>query len=188
MPSTTTRTRGGGTCGFSCRRFRRSSLARCGSAARVAALVPGPIAARAAPARVGRRGGARVGHNVFWTGASKHSRAGIARARVRGVGGVGHRPTCPRTRRYSRCRPADRFSTTRAFAIVRWDRCDRAALERLEGGALDAGTPLYAVFFPFEMSEQRAFDRIPGKWSQVARVQDVTLWRLDAKAEITSRR
>ena len=74
------------------------------------------------------------------------------------------------------------------FAIVRWDRCDRAALERLEGGALDAGTPLYAVFFPFEISEQRAFDRIPGKWSQVARVQDVTLWRLDAKAEITSRR
>jgi len=26
------------------------------------------------------------------------------------------------------------------------------------------------------------------QWSQVARVQDVTLWRLDAKAEITSRR
>ena len=70
-----------------------------------------------------------------------------------------------------------------AFPIVRWDQCDRAALERLEAHVLDTGRSLYAVLFPFEIEEQRAFDRIPGMWSRVGRVGDVTIWRLVATDE-----
>jgi hypothetical protein len=67
------------------------------------------------------------------------------------------------------------------FALVRWDRCDRETLRRLERATLVRGTPLYAVFFPFELDEQRAFDRIPGQWARVGRVRHVTIWRLEGE-------
>jgi hypothetical protein len=70
-----------------------------------------------------------------------------------------------------------------AFPVIRWDRCDRATLERLEAQLLDAGTPLYAVFFPFEIEDQRAFDRLPGMWTRIARVRHVTIWQLMATDE-----
>ena len=62
--------------------------------------------------------------------------------------------------------------------IVRWDQCDRATLERLERRALSVGRPLYAVVFPSEIKELRAFDRVPGRWIEVGRIQQVTVWKL----------
>ncbi len=146
-----------------------------------------PIAAHAAPALVAVVAALVVGHNVFWTRRLEALAIG-PRERVYVESAAWASANLPANAAILTMQTSGSFLYYTRFAIVRWDQCDRVALEQLEGGALDAGTPLYAVFFPFELSEQRAFDRIPGKWSQVARVQDVTLWRLDAKAEITSKR
>jgi hypothetical protein len=62
--------------------------------------------------------------------------------------------------------------------IVRWDLCRTSELRALESHALAAGRPLYAVLFPFELEDQRAFDRIPGYWRRIGRVRDVTVWQL----------
>jgi hypothetical protein len=67
-----------------------------------------------------------------------------------------------------------------ALSIVRWDQCGRDALERVEAHAVGARIPLYAVFFPFEIEEQHAFERIPGRWARAGRVRNVTVWRLVA--------
>jgi hypothetical protein len=66
------------------------------------------------------------------------------------------------------------------FTIVRWDRCDRTMLTRLERRALAAGRPLYAVLFPFEINQLHAFDRMPGRWTQIGRIRHVTIWKLEA--------
>jgi len=70
-----------------------------------------------------------------------------------------------------------------SFPIVRWDRCNRAALEQLELRALAAGRPVYAVLFAFEINDLRAFDRVPGRWTRVQQIRHVSVWRFEGQAE-----
>jgi hypothetical protein len=51
-------------------------------------------------------------------------------------------------------------------------------LGRLESHLAVDNRPLYAVFFPFEVDERKALDRIPGRWELAGKVRDVTVWRL----------
>jgi hypothetical protein len=55
--------------------------------------------------------------------------------------------------------------------------------------ALDARRqPLYAVLFPFEVEERRALTRhVPGEWTLVGTVRQVTIWRFDGSGAEVSR-
>jgi hypothetical protein len=52
------------------------------------------------------------------------------------------------------------------------------AWERLQDDAMNGRRPVYAVFFPYEMSDLKAFDRVPGRWRQVGAIQHITVWAL----------
>ncbi len=63
------------------------------------------------------------------------------------------------------------------FPVVDW-QTPPEALRRLESHLLAANRPLYAVLFPYEVEEQKVFDRIPGRWELAGKVRHVTVWRL----------
>jgi hypothetical protein len=64
------------------------------------------------------------------------------------------------------------------FTFVRWDAIDAGNVGRVEAAIRNSKRPLYAVLFPFEVDEQGVLTkRMPGRWSQVGKVQDVTIWR-----------
>jgi hypothetical protein len=142
----------------------------------------GPLGARAAPAVGTLLTVFVLAHNAFW--ARRLEALEIGRyERVYVDTAAWARENVPAGATVLTVQVSGAFFYYTGFPIVRWDRCDRAALDRLEAHALDAGTPLYAVFFPFELAQQGAFDRIPGMWTRVGRVRDVTIWRLAATEE-----
>jgi hypothetical protein len=61
------------------------------------------------------------------------------------------------------------------LTLLRTDQLDPATAPRAFSAARSAGRPLYAVLFPFEQAQLKA---IPGPWSQVGAIDDVTVWRL----------
>ena len=63
------------------------------------------------------------------------------------------------------------------FPVVDW-QTGPGQLRRLESHLLATNRPLYAVFFPYEVKERKALDRIPGRWELAGTVRDVTVWRL----------
>jgi hypothetical protein len=63
------------------------------------------------------------------------------------------------------------------FPVLGWQTAPDA-LRRLESHLLASNRPLYAVLFPYEVEEQKALDRIPGRWELVGKVRQVTVWRL----------
>jgi hypothetical protein len=69
------------------------------------------------------------------------------------------------------------------FTFIRWDVLDRGNLAQVEGAIRGAKRPIYAVLFPFEVVDSDVLrKRMPGRWAQVGKVQDVTIWRLEADA------
>lgn len=69
------------------------------------------------------------------------------------------------------------------LTFIRWDELDKATAARVEAAVRAARRPLYAVLFPFELRDAGALDRrMPGHWSQVGKVDDVTIWRRDFEA------
>ncbi len=70
------------------------------------------------------------------------------------------------------------------YTFLRWDVLDARLEDRVEKAARASGRPLYAVLFPFEITEGGAFARkLRGRWQQVGKVQDVTIWRRDFAAD-----
>ena len=64
------------------------------------------------------------------------------------------------------------------FTFIRWDSLDSGNVGKVEAAIRKSGRPLYAVLFPFEIDEQHVLQkRMPGHWTQVGKVQDVTIWR-----------
>jgi hypothetical protein len=69
------------------------------------------------------------------------------------------------------------------LTFVRWDVLDRGNIGRLESALRATGRPLYAVLFPFEISEADVLSRrVPGRWTMVGKVEDVSIFRRDAGA------
>ncbi|HXQ80986.1 MAG TPA: hypothetical protein VN775_06730 [Opitutaceae bacterium] len=69
------------------------------------------------------------------------------------------------------------------LTFVRWDVLDKANIGKVESAIRNSRRPLYAVLFPFEIEQLGALERLmPGHWSQVGKVQDVTIWRRDLEA------
>jgi hypothetical protein len=64
------------------------------------------------------------------------------------------------------------------FPIVRYEFLDGGAFQRLMGEAVAGRLQLYAVLFPFEITELGFFTRIPGNWEEVAKIRHVSVWHL----------
>jgi hypothetical protein len=66
------------------------------------------------------------------------------------------------------------------FPLLRWDVLSREQFEAVVAALEKRGQPLHAVLFPYEVEEQRALtDRVPGTWTLVGTVRQVTIWRFD---------
>jgi len=66
------------------------------------------------------------------------------------------------------------------YTFLRWDVINRQNAGRVEAAVRDAKRPLYAVLFPFEVEEKGVLDkRMPGKWTAIGSVDDVTVFRRD---------
>jgi hypothetical protein len=69
------------------------------------------------------------------------------------------------------------------LTIVRWDQIEPAEFQRVAAAVSASGRPLYAALFPFEVEDQKAFERhLPGRWTKVATVRDVGVWKWEAPA------
>jgi hypothetical protein len=64
--------------------------------------------------------------------------------------------------------------------LLRWDMLERS-WPRIRAGLVAAGHPIYGVFFDFE--EKPAMEQnVPGRWTKVAQIRRVSVWRLDLDA------
>jgi hypothetical protein len=68
------------------------------------------------------------------------------------------------------------------FPVVRWDFLDRTAVDRIETEAAAGRLQLYAVLFPYEITDLKFFTRIPGTWERVEAIRHVTVWRFTGRA------
>jgi hypothetical protein len=69
------------------------------------------------------------------------------------------------------------------LTLVRWDQISPADFQRIAAACGQAGRPLFAVLFPFEIDEWHVFEKYaPGPWVQIHAVRHVTIWRHDAAA------
>lgn len=63
------------------------------------------------------------------------------------------------------------------LSVARWDLLDPARFASLRGRIEAGGSRLYALLWPFE--EEAFFRNVPGRWSRIAVIRDIGLWRLD---------
>jgi hypothetical protein len=64
------------------------------------------------------------------------------------------------------------------FTFIRWDALTKENVAKIEALIRTSGRPLYAVLFPYEISKEDVLGSVmPGHWSQVGMVADVTIWR-----------
>jgi hypothetical protein len=67
------------------------------------------------------------------------------------------------------------------YPLVRWDFIAPADFQRIARACAAAGRPFYAVLYPFEIEDWKAFEQhLTGHWSQVGAVRHVSIWRLDS--------
>jgi hypothetical protein len=67
------------------------------------------------------------------------------------------------------------------FTLVRWDMIAPADFQRIVGVCAVADRPVYAALYPYEIDEWHAFrDHLPGHWTQVGAVHQVSIWRLES--------
>jgi hypothetical protein len=60
--------------------------------------------------------------------------------------------------------------------VVRWDSVKAVGLAQITRASLGQKRPLYAVLFPFEVSQFLALGG-DGQWTQIGAVREVTLWQ-----------
>lgn len=66
------------------------------------------------------------------------------------------------------------------FTFIRWDQVDKANVGAIEAAISASKRPLYAVFFPYDAQESGPLEkRMPGRWTEAGKVEDVTIWRCD---------
>lgn len=64
------------------------------------------------------------------------------------------------------------------FTYIRWDQLPPGGFALVAEAAATAGRPVYAVLFPFEIDEWKAFEtRLTGPWIRIASVDDVSIWK-----------
>jgi hypothetical protein len=64
-----------------------------------------------------------------------------------------------------------------SFTFIRYESVNPANAQVIEAAIRTAKRPLYAVLFPYEMTDWNALEGVmPGKWRQIGNVDDVTIW------------
>jgi hypothetical protein len=64
------------------------------------------------------------------------------------------------------------------FTFIRWDALTKDNIAKIEPLIRTSGRPLYAVLFPYEVNKEDVLGSVmPGHWTQIAMVADVTIWR-----------
>jgi hypothetical protein len=66
------------------------------------------------------------------------------------------------------------------FPVIRWDAISPGDFQRITAACMRAGLPVYAALFPFESKDARweaIARRLPGRWTQVGAVRQVSIWR-----------
>jgi hypothetical protein len=64
------------------------------------------------------------------------------------------------------------------FTFVRWDNLGPDNLGAFDAAVRRSGRPVYAVLFPFEVQDSGILqNRLPGTWTQIAKVSDIRIWR-----------
>jgi len=62
------------------------------------------------------------------------------------------------------------------FTLLRYEEMSPRVSDRVAGILRSEGRPLYAVLFPFEVEQLK---KLPGRWTRVVSVDDVSVWRSD---------
>lgn len=65
------------------------------------------------------------------------------------------------------------------FTLLRYEDMSPPVSRRIDAVLQKEGRPLYAVLFPFELD---ALKKLPGNWSRIVSVDDVSIWRCDLPA------
>ncbi|MEO5961238.1 MAG: glycosyltransferase family 39 protein [Opitutaceae bacterium] len=65
------------------------------------------------------------------------------------------------------------------FTLVRWDQFEPAQFPAIRDAVRAADRPLYAVLHPFEVEDGALSKRMPGAWTQIGTVRDVSIWKFD---------
>jgi Dolichyl-phosphate-mannose-protein mannosyltransferase len=66
------------------------------------------------------------------------------------------------------------------FPIVRWDVLSSAQFEYVAGVCAEAGRPIYASLYRFEIEEEGAFrQHLTDHWTRIAKIHDAGIWRYD---------
>jgi hypothetical protein len=74
------------------------------------------------------------------------------------------------------CAPSGALFYYTDLAILRWDLLPKEHFAKIAAATAKASRPLYAQLF--DEVEDRAFrDHIPGEWTRVATVKNVSLWQ-----------
>lgn len=68
------------------------------------------------------------------------------------------------------------------YTFLRYDQFDQKNFSPVDRFCREKKRPVYAVLFPFELKEVME-TRLPGRWTQVGTVRQVTIWRRDAPAD-----
>jgi hypothetical protein len=67
------------------------------------------------------------------------------------------------------------------FTFFRWDFLQPADFQRIAAACREAGRPVYAALYLFEIEKMGAFEsHLTGHWTQVGAVRQVSIWRYDS--------
>jgi hypothetical protein len=73
------------------------------------------------------------------------------------------------------------------LTVVRWDHLSPEGAAAIALALEKSSRPLYAVLFPHEVQEVTEI-RLPGGWTQIGSVRDVTIWRRESAEAVTPTR
>lgn len=65
------------------------------------------------------------------------------------------------------------------FIFARWDEFSAKTFPDVERACREAGRPIYAALFPFEVERLIATKRFPGQWTQIGTVRHVSFWKYE---------
>jgi hypothetical protein len=70
-----------------------------------------------------------------------------------------------------------------SFTFVRWEEVSKDNVGQIESAIRAAHRPLYAVLFPYEIEDFDVLRKVmPGRWTEVGKVEDITILRRDFDA------
>jgi hypothetical protein len=71
------------------------------------------------------------------------------------------------------------------FPLIRWDALSSAQFEQIAAACAEAGRPVYASLYRYEIEEEGAFrQHLTDHWARIAKIHDAGIWRYDSSSEL----